>query len=46
MLRVMRDAEAGARELQATRGPSLARYEDLDGPAAVTAAAAGTTAAG
>ena len=31
MLRVMRDAEAGARELQATRGPSLARFEDLDG---------------
>jgi membrane dipeptidase len=31
VLRVMRDAEAGARELQATRGPSLARFEDLDG---------------
>ena len=46
VLRVMRDAEAGARELQATRGPSLARYEDLDGPAAVTAGASGTTAAG
>jgi membrane dipeptidase len=45
VLRVMRDAEAGARELQTTRGPSLARYEDLDGPAAATAAA-GTTAAG
>ena len=31
VLRVLRDAEAGARELQATRGPSLARSEDLDG---------------
>ena len=31
VLRVMREAEAGARELQATRGPSLARFEDLDG---------------
>jgi membrane dipeptidase len=30
VLRVMRDAEAGARELQETRGPSLARYEQLD----------------
>jgi len=30
VLRVMRDAEAGARELQATRGPSLATYEALD----------------
>ena len=27
VLRVMRDAEAGARGLQATRGPSLATYE-------------------
>lgn len=27
MLRVMRDAEAGARDLQATRGPSLATYQ-------------------
>jgi membrane dipeptidase len=27
LLRVMRDAEAGARDLQATRGPSLATYE-------------------
>lgn len=31
VLRVMRAAEAGARELQATRGPSLAAYADLDG---------------
>jgi membrane dipeptidase len=31
VLRVMRDAEAGARDLQATRGPSLATYEQLDG---------------
>jgi membrane dipeptidase len=31
VLRVMRDAEAGARGLQATRGPSLATYEALDG---------------
>ncbi|MDQ1482485.1 MAG: rane dipeptidase [Actinomycetota bacterium] len=31
VLRVMRDAEAGARDLQSTRGPSLATYEQLDG---------------
>ncbi|MEO6142397.1 MAG: dipeptidase [Dermatophilaceae bacterium] len=31
ILRVMRDAEAGARDLQATRGPSLATYQQLDG---------------
>ena len=31
ILRVMRDAEAGARDLQTTRGPSLATYEQLDG---------------
>jgi membrane dipeptidase len=30
VLRVMRDAEAGARELQVTRGPSLATLEALD----------------
>jgi len=30
VLRVMRDVEAGARELQETRGPSLATYEQLD----------------
>ena len=30
VLRVMRDAEAGARDLQTTRGPSLATYEALD----------------
>ena len=30
VLRVMRDAEAGARDLQATRGPSLATYEATD----------------
>ena len=30
VLRVMRDAETGAHELQATRGPSLATYEQLD----------------
>ena len=33
VLRVMRDAEAGARDLQTTRGPSLATYEALDLPA-------------
>jgi membrane dipeptidase len=32
ILRVMRAAEAGARALQATRGPSLATYEALDHP--------------
>jgi len=32
VLRVMRAAEAGARDLQATRGPSLATYEALDRP--------------
>ena len=31
ILRVMRDAEAGARDLQATRGPSLATYDQLEG---------------
>jgi membrane dipeptidase len=31
VLRVLRDAEAGARRLQETRGPSLATYEQLDG---------------
>jgi membrane dipeptidase len=31
ILRVMRAAEAGARELQGQRGPSLATYEQLDG---------------
>ena len=31
LLRVMRAAEAGARDLQATRGPSLATYQQLDG---------------
>jgi membrane dipeptidase len=30
-LRVMRDVQATARELQGRRGPSLARIEDLDG---------------
>lgn len=30
LLRVMRAVEAGAHELQATRGPSLATYEPLD----------------
>ena len=29
-LRVMREVEARAREIQAVRGPSLARIEDLD----------------
>ena len=33
ILRVMRAAEAGARDLQATRGPSLATFEALDHPA-------------
>ena len=32
ILQVMRDAEAGARDLQATRGPSLATYQGLDHP--------------
>ena len=32
ILRVMRDAEAGAKMLQAARGPSLATIKDLDGP--------------
>lgn len=32
-LRVMRDVEALARDLQARRGPSTARIEDLDAPA-------------
>jgi membrane dipeptidase len=31
VLRVMRDAEAVARDLQQTRGPSLATYTDVDG---------------
>ncbi|WP_018156374.1 dipeptidase [Demetria terragena] len=31
ILRVLRDAEAVARDLQETRGPSLATYEELDG---------------
>jgi membrane dipeptidase len=33
VLRVMRSVEAGAREIQRLRGPSLARIEDLDHPA-------------
>jgi membrane dipeptidase len=33
-LRVMREVESVARDLQAVRGPSLARIEDLDGPPA------------
>jgi membrane dipeptidase len=36
LLRVMRDAEAGARDLQATRGPSLATYEEFDQRATLT----------
>ena len=35
ILRVMRDVEAGPRDLQSERGPSLARIEDLDGVPAV-----------
>jgi membrane dipeptidase len=31
-LRVMREVESVARDLQTVRGPSLARIEDLDGP--------------
>ena len=31
ILRVMRDAEAGASSLQEQRGPSLATIKDLDG---------------
>ncbi|MDF2092807.1 dipeptidase [Knoellia sp. 3-2P3] len=34
VLRVMRDAEAGARALQEQRGPSLATIAQLDGPTA------------
>jgi membrane dipeptidase len=34
ILRVLREAEAGARGLQQQRGPSLATIADLDGPAA------------
>ena len=34
--RVMREAERVAKKLQAERGPSLAKIEDLDGPAAPT----------
>lgn len=34
--RVMREAERVAKKLQAERGPSLAKIEDLDGPAATT----------
>jgi membrane dipeptidase len=34
ILRVMREAEAAARELSAQRPPSTARIEDLDGPRA------------
>jgi membrane dipeptidase len=33
ILRVMRQAEAVSKKLQAERGPSLAKIEDLDGPA-------------
>jgi membrane dipeptidase len=36
VLRVLRDAEAGARDLRQRRGPSLARIEDLDDPAGVS----------
>jgi len=36
LLRVMRAAEAGARDLRATRGPSLATYESLDLHATLT----------
>ena len=35
-IRVLRDAEAVARELQARRGPSAATIEELDGPAVRT----------
>ncbi|MCY7399964.1 MAG: dipeptidase [Nocardioides sp.] len=31
ILRVMRDVESGARDIQQRRGPSIARIEDLDG---------------
>jgi membrane dipeptidase len=46
VLRVMREAEAAAREISARRGPSLARIEDTDqagGPVAASAAAAETS---
>lgn len=36
ILRVRRDVEAGARDLQGRRGPSLARIEDLDRPVPLT----------
>lgn len=36
ILRVMRDVEAGARDLQGRRGPGLARIEDLDRPVPLT----------
>jgi membrane dipeptidase len=38
ILRVMRQAEAVSKKLQAERGPSLAKIEDLDGPQAATPA--------
>jgi hypothetical protein len=46
ILRVMRDAEAVARRLQATREPSEATIEELDGPAAGGAMSAGEAAGG
>ena len=39
VLRVMRDVESVSRDLRGVRGPSLARIEDLDGPAAAGDAA-------
>ncbi len=36
-LRVLGEAEQCAREIVLTRGPSLARIEDLDGPGAAPA---------
>jgi membrane dipeptidase len=38
-IRVLRDAEAVARELQAGRGPSTATIDELDGPAVRTSGA-------
>ena len=38
-IRVLRDAEAVARELQARRGPSTATIDELDGPAVRTSGA-------
>jgi membrane dipeptidase len=38
VLRVLREAEAGAHELQQQRGPSLATMDELDGPVSSSSA--------